>query len=64
MALLDGPAFTFTCLNEAFRALTPGRALLGRPLAEAWPELAGPLPPPPPERRRPRGRLAPGAPPC
>jgi signal transduction histidine kinase len=41
ICILDGPALTFELVNPAYQQLFPGRRLLGRPLLEALPELAG-----------------------
>lgn len=41
ICILDGPAFVFELVNEVYQRLFPGRALRGRPLLEALPELAG-----------------------
>jgi len=40
ICILDGPDFVFELVNEVYQALFPGRALRGRPLLEALPELA------------------------
>ncbi|MBC8082498.1 MAG: PAS domain-containing protein, partial [Hymenobacter sp.] len=40
IALLRGPELRFDYLNPAYQQLFPGRALLGRPVAEALPEAA------------------------
>ncbi|OUJ74744.1 PAS domain-containing protein [Hymenobacter crusticola] len=39
IALLDGPELVFQLLNANYQALFPDRALLGRPVREALPEL-------------------------
>ncbi|QKG52914.1 PAS domain-containing protein [Hymenobacter sp. BRD67] len=41
ICILDGPDMVFELVNEAYQALFPGRRLLGRPLLQALPELAG-----------------------
>lgn len=41
ICILDGPDFVFELVNEVYQQLFPGRALRGRPLLEALPELAG-----------------------
>ncbi|MBC8085364.1 MAG: PAS domain-containing protein, partial [Hymenobacter sp.] len=43
ICVLDGPALVYELVNPAYQAFFPGRALLGRPLLEALPELAGPV---------------------
>ncbi len=43
--LLQGPTFTVGYASAACQALLPWRSLLGRPLAEAWPEAAAALGP-------------------
>ncbi|MBF9223041.1 PAS domain-containing protein [Hymenobacter ruricola] len=40
ICILDGPAFVFELVNPSYQALFPGRALRGRPISEALPELA------------------------
>ncbi|HEU4453056.1 MAG TPA: ATP-binding protein [Longimicrobium sp.] len=40
VCVLEGPAHVFTAASDAYRALVGGRDLLGRPFAEAVPELA------------------------
>lgn len=40
MCLLEGREHRYSLVNEAYRALTGNRALLGMPVAEAVPELA------------------------
>ena len=39
LAILEGPDLVYKVLNESYRKLFPGRALLGLPLFEALPEL-------------------------
>lgn len=39
LAILEGPQLVYKMLNNAYKQLFPGRALLGRPLFEAFPEL-------------------------
>jgi signal transduction histidine kinase len=39
--LLQGPDHVFELVNPAYQQLFPGRALLGRPMREALPELKG-----------------------
>jgi len=41
MAVVTAPDLTFALANNAFHKLIGGRALIGRPLAEAIPEVAG-----------------------
>ena len=41
MAYLAGPDLIIEFANDAYRRLAGGRDLAGRPLREAWPELAG-----------------------
>ena len=41
VAILAGPALVFEYLNEAYAAMIAKRAVLGKPLREALPELAG-----------------------
>ena len=41
IAILDGPAHVHELVNSAYQQMFPGRVLLGRPLAEVFPELAG-----------------------
>ncbi|HYQ17911.1 MAG TPA: PAS domain-containing protein, partial [Polyangiaceae bacterium] len=41
IAIVEGPAHTFTFANPAYRALVNGREVLGKPLLEALPDLAG-----------------------
>ena len=41
IVILDGPALVFQLVNPAYQRVFPGRALLGKPLLEALPELAG-----------------------
>ena len=39
ICILDGPALVFQLVNPAYQRIFPGRALLGKPLLEALPEL-------------------------
>ena len=41
IVILDGPALVFQLVNPAYQRIFPGRALLGKPVREALPELAG-----------------------
>ncbi|MAK80688.1 MAG: histidine kinase [Phenylobacterium sp.] len=41
MAVLIGPDLVFRLVNNAYQSLIGGRAVIGRPLAEALPELEG-----------------------
>lgn len=41
ICILDGPSFVFELINPPYQQLFPGRNLLGKPLLEALPELAG-----------------------
>ncbi len=41
ICILAGPALVFELVNPGYQALLPGRALLGRPLLDALPELTG-----------------------
>lgn len=41
IAILEGPAHTFTFANPAYRALVNGRDVLGKPLLVALPDLEG-----------------------
>ncbi|PJJ60858.1 PAS domain-containing protein [Hymenobacter chitinivorans] len=41
ICVLDGPELVFELVNPAYQALFPGRPLLGRPLLQSLPELAG-----------------------
>ena len=41
VALLSGPSHVFQYVNENHRALTPGMEVIGRPIAEVFPELVG-----------------------
>jgi signal transduction histidine kinase len=41
IAVLRGPAHVFELANDAYRGMTGGRELLGKPIAVALPELAG-----------------------
>ncbi|HSN89779.1 MAG TPA: ATP-binding protein [Anaeromyxobacteraceae bacterium] len=40
VALLEGPDFVCTYVNASFQAMAPSRAMLGRPVARVWPEIA------------------------
>ena len=40
IALLRGPDFTFETVNSAYQALVPGEPMLGRTIADVWPEAA------------------------
>jgi len=45
IVILDGPELVYQLVNPAYQQIFPGRALLGKPLLEALPELAGsPIP--------------------
>jgi PAS domain S-box-containing protein len=41
IVILDGPALVFQLVNPAYQRIFPSRTLLGKPLREALPELAG-----------------------
>ncbi|SMB81449.1 PAS/PAC sensor signal transduction histidine kinase [Hymenobacter roseosalivarius DSM 11622] len=41
IVILDGPALTYQLVNPAYQQIFPGRELLGLPLLDALPELAG-----------------------
>jgi len=41
ICILEGPNLVFELVNPAYQRLLPGRKLLGRPIFEALPELAG-----------------------
>ncbi|SHI89665.1 Signal transduction histidine kinase [Hymenobacter daecheongensis DSM 21074] len=41
ICVLDGPDMVYELVNPSYQQLFPGRELLGRPLLEAVPELAG-----------------------
>jgi signal transduction histidine kinase len=43
ICVLDGPNMVYEVVNADYRRMLPGRKLLGRPLLEALPELAGTL---------------------
>jgi signal transduction histidine kinase len=43
ICVFDGPAMVYELVNADYQRLLPGRQLLGRPLLEALPELAGSL---------------------
>jgi PAS domain S-box-containing protein len=40
IALLRGPDFIYESVNPAYQALTPGESVVGRAVAEVWPEAA------------------------
>ena len=40
IALVRGPEYTFEMVNPAYQALAPGEAMLGRTVADVWPEVA------------------------
>jgi len=40
ISVLHGPNFRFELANPAYQAIAPGKAVLGRTVAESWPELA------------------------
>lgn len=40
ISVLRGPSFRYELVNPAYQAIVPGKALLGRTVAETWPELA------------------------
>ncbi len=40
IAVLRGPELVFELVNPAYQAIAPGKSLLGRSVAEAWPEVA------------------------
>lgn len=40
ISLLRGPTFRYELVNPAYQAMVPGKTLLGRTVAEAWPDLA------------------------
>jgi signal transduction histidine kinase len=40
IAILDGPNYVYQLVNPAYQQIFPGRALAGRPVLEALPELA------------------------
>jgi len=45
IAVLDGPMWVYQLVNPAYQRVFPGRELLGKPLLEALPEVAGsPMP--------------------
>lgn len=45
IVILDGPGLVYQLVNPAYQQLLPGRGLLGKPMLEALPELAGsPIP--------------------
>ncbi|MGI4741438.1 MAG: PAS domain-containing protein [Janthinobacterium lividum] len=41
IVILEGPTLVFTLVNPAYQQIFPGRELLGKPLLDALPELAG-----------------------
>lgn len=41
ICVLDGPDLTFELINPGYQNLFPGRALLGKPVLEALPEIVG-----------------------
>lgn len=41
ICVLEGPRYTFTFANAAYRAIVGGRDVMGKPFFEALPELAG-----------------------
>lgn len=41
LCILDGPDLVFELVNPGYQQLFPGRRLLGRPIAEALPEIVG-----------------------
>jgi signal transduction histidine kinase len=41
VCVLDGPAHVYGLVNPRYQRLVPGRALVGRPIRDALPELAG-----------------------
>ena len=41
ICIFDGPAWVYEFVNPGYQAMFPGRALLGKPLLEALPEVAG-----------------------
>ncbi|WP_310397124.1 PAS domain-containing protein [Hymenobacter sp.] len=43
ICVLDGPGLVFELVNPAYQQLFPSRALLGRPLLDALPEIVGPV---------------------
>jgi signal transduction histidine kinase len=43
ICVFDGPSMVYELVNSDYQRLLPGRQLLGRPLLEALPELAGTL---------------------
>ncbi|MHB1417197.1 MAG: PAS domain-containing protein, partial [Chloroflexota bacterium] len=40
IALVEGPDFVYELANPAYRAIAPGKEMMGRPFAEVWPEVA------------------------
>jgi PAS domain S-box-containing protein len=40
IAILCGPDFTFESVNSAYQALCPGELIVGRTVAEVWPDAA------------------------
>ena len=41
IVILDGPDLVYQLVNPAYQQIFPGRALLGKPILEALPELEG-----------------------
>ncbi len=41
IVILDGPELVYQLVNPAYQQIFPGRHLLGKPLLEALPEVAG-----------------------
>ncbi|HEX8507537.1 MAG TPA: PAS domain-containing protein [Hymenobacter sp.] len=41
IVILDGPALVYQLVNLAYQRIFPGRTLLGKPLLDALPEMAG-----------------------
>lgn len=41
IVILDGPEFIYQLVNPAYQQIFPGRELLGKPILDALPELAG-----------------------
>jgi PAS domain S-box-containing protein len=41
IVILDGPALVYQLVNPAYQRIFPGRTLLGKPLLDALPEMAG-----------------------
>lgn len=40
ISVLSGPSFVFELINPAYQAIAPGKTMLGKTVAEVWPELA------------------------